>query len=1031
MAKQRFLNLEKRFRRNPQIKEQYVEFIREYAALGHLEVLPITKPPELSYFLCHHAVFKETSESTKIRVVYDGSAPTPSGYALNDILMVGPNIQDSLFAILIRARQYKFLLTADIEKMYRQIALHDDNQNLQLILWREHESEPIKILRLKTVTYGLASSSFLSTRCLWQLGHECTDKSIETIIKNDFYVDDLITGANTEDELTHIQNSVSNTLKSGCFNLRKYRSNSKSILNAINPEEKLSISSSTSTLGLGWTPGNDKLQISFQIPDKSSKVTKRLILSFTFKIFDPLGLISPCVILPKMLLQSLWLQKIDWDDPVPRDIQHAWDEFSNTLPSLANFEVPRNVLCDNPTTIELHSFSDASQGAYGTCIYIRSINNEGISVRLLCSKSKVSPMKPTTIPRLELCGALLAAKLSKTVVESLRCSVSRQVHWCDSTVVLGWLNTNCRKLKTFVANRVVEISETTDISSWRYVPTALNPADYISRGVTPMDIVSRQMWWHGPEFLQNPESKWPVLPSQRVEENLPETKSLSAAIVDIPDSIIEFERYSKLSKLQRTFAYIKRFIHNLRHKTNKLTGSLSLEELNDAFSNLCAIAQEQSFPKEFKLLASGKPISNNSNIISLTPFFDKDAKLIRVGGRINNSNYDFNKKHPILLHSSHHLTKLIFEQYHLRHMHAGPQLLLASIRESLWPVNGRRLARNTFHNCVTCKRHQGKAIYPIMGNLPIQRITPDFPFKTVGIDFAGPFYISNKKGRGSRVIKAYLCLFVCLRFKCLHLEAVSDLTKEGFLQALRRFSSRRGKPAEIFCDNAGNFVAAAKEIGNFLKANKQTIIDSATEEQIKFVFSPTYSPHFGGIFEAGVKSAKYHIRRVMGNTHLNFEELGTLFTQVEAILNSRPLCPLTSNPTDYLSLTPGHFLIGRPLTSLPSPSLQDYNPNRLRRYERLEQIRQHFWQRWQKEYIAELQQRSKWRTNSAKLKEGDLVLLIEDNLPPLCWKLGRVSRLFPGSDGVSRVAEVTTSKGTFRRPYVKLCPLLTCEDPES
>nr|XP_034835271.1 uncharacterized protein LOC117991775 [Maniola hyperantus] len=317
-------------------------------------------------------------------------------------------------------------------------------------------------------------------------------------------------------------------------------------------------------------------------------------------------------------------------------------------------------------------------------------------------------------------------------------------------------------------------------------------------------------------------------------------------------------------------------------------------------------------------------------------------------------------------------------------MHAGPQLLLASIRESLWPINGRRLARNTFHNCVTCKRHQGKAIYPIMGNLPIQRITPDFPFKTVGIDFAGPFYISNKKGRGSRVIKAYLCLFVCLRFKCLHLEAVSDLTKEGFLQALRRFTSRRGKPAEIFCDNGKNFVSAAKEIGIFLKANKQTIIDSATGENIKFIFSPTYSPHFGGIFEAGVKSAKYHIRRVMGNTHLNFEELGTLFTQVEAILNSRPLCPLTSNPTDYLSLTPGHFLIGRPLTSVPSPPLQDYNPNRLRRYERLEQIRQHFWQRWQKEYIAELQQRSKWKTYSAKLKEGDLVLLIEDNLPPLC-----------------------------------------------
>lgn len=231
MALQRFFNLEKRFRRNLKLKTEYSNFIREYSELGHLEELAESRPPEQCYFLCHHAVFKETSESTKIRVVFDGSVLTTSGYSLNDIQMVGPNIQDLLFSILIRARQYKFLLTADIEKMYRQIKVHDACQNLQLILWRKNEIEPIKILRLKTVTYGLASSSFLSTRCLWQLGHECTDKSIETIIKHNFYVDDLITGANSKDELLYIQTSASNALKKGCFNLRKYKSNCKYILN--------------------------------------------------------------------------------------------------------------------------------------------------------------------------------------------------------------------------------------------------------------------------------------------------------------------------------------------------------------------------------------------------------------------------------------------------------------------------------------------------------------------------------------------------------------------------------------------------------------------------------------------------------------------------------------------------------------------------------------------------------------------------------------------------------------------------------
>ncbi|CAH2105153.1 unnamed protein product [Euphydryas editha] len=293
-----------------------------------------------------------------------------------------------------------------------------------------------------------------------------------------------------------------------------------------------------------------------------------------------------------------------------------------------------------------------------------------------------------------------------------------------------------------------------------------------------------------------------------------------------------------------------------------------------------------------------------------------------------------------------------------------------------------------------------------MGNLPVQRVAPDFPFKTVGVDFAGPFYIINKRGRGARTIKAYLCLFICFRFKCLHLEAVSDLSKDGFLQAFRRFMSRRGKPAE-------------------------QILDFATEDDIKFIFSPTHAPHFGGIWEAGVKSAKHHIRRVMVNTHLTFEELGTLFAEVDSILNSRPLYPLSSNPNDYRSLTPGHFLIGRPLRSLTSPSLTDSNTSQLQRYARIEQIRQHFWQRWQREYVSELQQRSKWRTNSSKIQEGDLVLLMEDNLPPLCWKLARITRLFPGSDAVARVAEVRTPTGTYRRPLTKLCPLLTSDDMHS
>ncbi|KAJ2949320.1 hypothetical protein O0L34_g6273 [Tuta absoluta] len=278
-----------------------------------------------------------------------------------------------------------------------------------------------------------------------------------------------------------------------------------------------------------------------------------------------------------------------------------------------------------------------------------------------------------------------------------------------------------------------------------------------------------------------------------------------------------------------------------------------------------------------------------------------------------------------------------------------------------------------------------------------------------------------------------MCLFICLRYKCIHLECVSDLTKDAFVMTLRRFIARRGKPAEIFCDNGRNFVSAAKEVGDFVRIT-DPMSDFANQKGIKFTFTPTYAPHFGGIWEAGVKSAKHHIRRVMGDSHLTFEEISTLFAQVEAILNSRPLCPLSSSPNDLLFLSPGHFIIGRPLTALPSPELQKENkctklsPNR---YLRLEQIRLHFWQRWQKEYICELQQRLKWKTSTAKLNVGDLVLLQEDNTPPLQWRLGRVTTLFPGQDGIARVADVKTLRGSVRRPLVRLCPLPSDEDFQS
>lgn len=1032
MAKKRLLNLERRFKKQPEVKSQYVKFIREYKSLGHLSKSNINIPNP-SYFLCHHAVFKEASESTKIRVVFDGSSPSSSGYSINDLLMVGPNIQDSLFSILVRARQYKYLLTGDIEKMYRQVNIHEEDRTLQLILWREHEHQPIQTLVLNTITYGMASSSYLSTRCLWQLGEECSDVQIKEIIQHDFYIDDVITGANSETELRHFHRSVTHALQLGCFNLRKFKTNLPSILDSSsNSKDNLIISESTSTLGIGWNPSTDCLHFPFKIaiPSDNTFLTKRQMLSNIFKIFDPLGLLSPSVTQAKLLLQQLWLNKLSRDEPIPHEMQGHWNKFAKGMPSLLDLQIPRRVLCDDPTYVELHSFSDASKNAYGACIYLRSVNvkNE-VTVKLLCAKSKVAPLKATTIPRLELCAALLSAKLCKAVRQSLKYNISAEVHWCDSSIVLAWLRTSFQNLKVFVANRITEISELTDSSSWRHVPTAMNPADLISRGVNPAQLRSAALWWSGPSFLSELESDWPIL-NAKPDLLLPELKvsSIAVHVTAVKEDLIKFDKYSNFNKLKRIFAHILRFTHNIKGNDGRFSGPLTADEVLASFIFLCRFAQLESFKTEYDLLSKGKPLSPKSNLISLSPFIGNDL-LIRVGGRLEASNYNYDKKHPILLSSNHHFTKIIFEYEHVRNLHAGPQLLLATIRETIWPLNGRHLARRTFRNCVKCRRLVAKTMQPIMGNMPRQRLVPGFPFETLGLDFAGPFLILNRKGRGSRLIKCYLCLFICLRYKCVHLEAVSDLSRDAFILTLHRFVSRRGKPSEIFGDNGRNFVSAAKEINKFIKVHANSLTEFASQEGIKFNFSPPYAPHFGGIFEAGIKSAKYHVKRVMGNSHLTFEEISTLFTQVEAVLNSRPLCPLSSSPDDFLCLTPGNFLIGRALNALPTPHVEDCNENHLQRYARLQQIHQHFWRRWQREYIAELQQRRKWKTNNSSPSVGDLVLIQEDDAPPLCWRLGRISKLYCGpDDGIAGVADVMTTRGCTRRPLVRLCALPTAQE---
>lgn len=457
-----------------------------------------------------------------------------------------------------------------------------------------------------------------------------------------------------------------------------------------------------------------------------------------------------------------------------------------------------------------------------------------------------------------------------------------------------------------------------------------------------------------------------------------------------------------------------------------MTGFLTSNELNMSLQKLIRISQCVDFAVEIQELQKYGKLSTNNHILRLCPFIDAE-NILRVGGRLQNSNLNFCSKHPILLKKQNPLSLLIFTDAHVKTLHGSLLQMQSYVARSYWILHGRNIAKMVVRRCVNCFKYNAKASQQMMGNLPNVRLTPTRPFKHSGVDYAGPITLKQSTARNTVTTKGYICLFICMVSKALHLEAVTSLSTEAFMAAFRRFIARRGNCTDLYSDCGTNFIGASKELQILYNRNRSSLPEELLKilstEGTQWHFIPPATPNFGGLWEAGVKSTKYHLKRLLNNRIVTYEELSTLLAQIESCLNSRPLCPLNNDPTDASALTPSHFLIGEASNCVPEQDLIDCKIDHLNRWKAIEKLKQHFWLRWRNEWLCRLQSRPKWLKQTKNAEVGDLVLIFDERCPAGQWPMARVKEVHPGKDGLVRVDTLQSRGRIFKRPVSKIALL--------
>jgi len=1072
MAEKRLSSLKRRLLRDPLMHERYKDVINDHLKKGHARQV-IEEPKEKDnpsvWYLPHHPVCNP-QKPEKVRVVFDCAAKW-QGTSLNDQLFQGPDLTNKLIGVLTRFREEPIAVAADVEGMFLQVRVDPKDCDMLRFLWwpeGELDKRPAEFQMLVHL-FGATSSPSCANFALRRTADDNQsefDSEVTNTVHRNFYVDDCLKSTCTVEGAKRIASELSKLLRQGGFRLTKWMSNKKEVLNAIPEAEraknvkKLDFETfpTERALGVQWDVEEDRLGFKTQVKEKP--LTRRGILSVMSSVYDPLGIVSPFMLPVKILLQDLCKRKLGWDDPIPTSEMTRWNRWLEDLPKLSNISIPR---CVKPPEFgdvilrELHHFGDASQSGYGAVSYLRSKNSKGeVHVSFLIGKSRLAPVKITTIPRLELSAAVVAVKLDKMLREELELPIQESLFWTDSTTVLQYISNETKRFSTFVANRLAVIHDTSNAQQWRHVDSKSNPADDSSRGLNADQMISDARWLEGPAFLWQESSLWPSVPHAltQVSDDDPEVKRERQVrlVQGNSDDVINsmFNRYSSWHRLKIAIAWLLRYkrflVNNYRQRSIETTselinGAITTQELTTAKHEIIRYTQRQSFPTEMAALdanvndethtkarsqSTKRLVEKSSPTYKLNPQL-RDGMLC-VGGRLENAPIAESAKHPLILPKNHHIGDLIIRHYHCMYGHVGKEHVLSLIRQNFWIIRARASVRRLLDHCFECRRRNAQPCEQMMAGLPSDRLTPDKPpFSYVGVDFFGPLQVK----RGRTIVKRYGCLFTCLVMRAVHIEIAHTLETSSFIDALHRFINRRGKPLLMRSDNGTNFKGGERELRESIQEwNQQAIHEFLRQREIRWIFNPPAASNMGGAWERMIRSVRQILRALLKEQIVDDETLLTVMSHVEAILNSHPLTNCSDDPKDDDPLTPNQILLLRSDTSLPPGVFRREDMYGRRRWRQAQYLADQFWKRWVREYLPLLQERVKWNKPRRNVAVGDIVLISDKNLPRGAWPLARVTKVYTAKDGYVRSAEVMTKTAVLTRPINKLC-LLEAADANS